>query len=335
MLTYKKSGVDIKKAENFKKQIVSLVRKQGATREFKSIGSFGGFFSLGKKEYRDCVLVSSCDGVGTKLKIAALVNRHDTIGIDAVAMNVNDILCTGAEPLFFLDYIGYSKLASGILLDIVKGINRGCVQAGCCLIGGETAQMPDMYQNGEYDLAGFCVGAVKKNRIIDGSNIKPADILLGIESYGLHSNGFSLVRKVFTKNELKRYADEILKPTRIYVKPVISLLNSKNFSFSAIKGIAHITGGAFYDKIARILPANVNAQIYKSSWTVPKIFKLIQDKGNISQKEMYHTFNMGIGLVLVLKPQAVNQARKLLSKFNLNTYIIGSVVKGKKKVEII
>ena len=334
MLTYKKAGVDIKKARGVIARIAPLVRKSASAQVLKGIGGFGGFFDFPQGKYKHPVLVSSSDGVGTKLKIAVLINRHDTVGIDAVAMNVNDILCTGAEPLFFLDYIAYSKLHSDILLQIVKGLNRGCIQTGCSLIGGEIAQMPDMYNQGEYDLAGFGVGVVEKEKIIDGSRIEVGDLLLGIESNGLHSNGFSLVRKVFSKAELKRYACELLKPTRIYVKPVLSLLCATRSRPGAIKGIAHITGGAFYGKISRILPDYLNAQIEKTSWKIPRIFKLIQNKGNIPEDEMYHTFNMGIGMVLVLRPDKVSRTQSALLKFNLKSFVIGEIVKGNKQVAI-
>ena len=334
MLTYKKAGVDIKKASLFKSRISSLVRKSTSAQVLKRIGGFGGFFNFPRGRYKEPVLVSSCDGVGTKLKIAFLVNCHDTVGIDAVAMNVNDILCVGAQTLFFLDYIAYSQLDSDILVEVVKGLNRGCIQAGCSLIGGETAQMPGFYKKGEYDLSGFCVGVVERNKIIDSTRIEPGDILIGLESNGLHSNGFSLVRKVFSQKELKRYCLELLKPTRIYVKPVLSLLNAKRYTLSAIKGIAHITGGAFYDKIARILPDNVNARIEKDSWIPPKIFRLVQNKGNIAEREMYHTFNMGVGMVLIVSPQAVGRIKSALSKFNLKTWIIGAITKGNKEVQI-
>ncbi|OGX18643.1 MAG: phosphoribosylformylglycinamidine cyclo-ligase, partial [Omnitrophica WOR_2 bacterium RBG_13_44_8b] len=252
-LTYKKAGVDINKANLFKKRIKSVVRSSFGKEVLRDIGGFGSFFRFPKEKYKEPVLVASCDGVGTKLKIACLADKHDTVGIDAVAMNVNDILCVGAETLFFLDYIGYSKLEPHVLLEVVKGLNNGCLQAGCSLIGGETAQMPGMYKDGDYDVAGFCVGAVEKGSIIDGSKIEAGDVVIGLESNGVHSNGYSLVRKVFSQNELKRMSSELLKPTRIYVKPVVSLLRNTQYSTrNTIKGIAHITGGAFYDKIARI-----------------------------------------------------------------------------------
>jgi len=335
-ITYKKSGVDISGANVFKSRIKPLVRKSFRPEVLRDIGGFGSFFRLAKGKYRDPVLVSSADGVGTKLKIACLAGRHDTVGVDAVGMNVNDILCAGAEPLFFLDYIAYSKVKQEVLVDVVRGINNGCIESGCSLIGGETAQMPGMYKEGEYDVAGFCVGVVERKDIIDGSKMKSGDIVVGLESSGLHSNGFSLVRKVLSGSELKRFSDELLKPTRIYVKPVLSLLRSQVSGLRPkIKGIAHITGGAFYDKIARILPDNVNARIYKESWAVPKIFRLIQNKGNISDKEMYHTLNMGVGMVLIVEPGASKAIIAKLNQFKVKSRVIGKVVKGKKEVEII
>jgi phosphoribosylformylglycinamidine cyclo-ligase len=328
-ITYKNAGVDIKKASLFKKSIKGLVRKSFSKEVLRDIGGFGSFFRFPKEKYKDPILVSSSDGVGTKLKIAVLANKHDTIGIDAVGMNVNDILCVGAKPLFFLDYIASGKLEPGVLVDVVKGINDGCIQAGCALIGGETAEMPGMYQAGDYDVAGFCVGAVERKDIIDGSKIGPGDIVIGLESNGIHSNGYSLVRRVLSQGELKRMSAELLKPTRIYVKPVLSLLRAYS-----IKGIAHITGGAFYDKIARILPKNVNVHIDKNSWVVPKIFRLLQNKGNIEDREMYHTFNMGVGMVLIVAPSAAKEIIRKLSEFKLKSWVIGEVTRGKKQVEI-
>lgn len=333
-VTYKKSGVDIDSASVFKDKIKTLVRKSFRPEVLADIGGFGSFFRLSRERFKDPILVSSSDGVGTKLKIANLAHKHDTVGIDAVAMNVNDILCTGAETLFFLDYIAYSKVSSEVLFDVVKGLNSGCIEAGCSLIGGETAQMPGMYKEGEYDLAGFCVGVVERNNIINGSKIGVGNIVIGLESNGLHSNGYSLVRKVFSSNELKRMSKELLKPTRIYVKPVLSLLRDKDYG-SDIKGISHITGGAFYDKISRILPDNVNVRINKNSWVVPKIFKLIQNKGSIDDKEMYHTLNMGIGMVLIVEAGSENTVIPKLSELSLKSWVIGKVVAGKKQVEII
>ncbi|MBU2257795.1 MAG: phosphoribosylformylglycinamidine cyclo-ligase [Candidatus Omnitrophica bacterium] len=313
-----------------------MVRSSFTPDVLKDIGGFGSFFKLAKNKYKDPVLVSSTDGVGTKLRIAAMANKHDTVGIDAVAMNVNDILCTGAIPLFFLDYIAFSKVKENVLIDIVKGINKGCIESGCALVGGETAQMPDIYQDGDYDIAGFCVGVIERKNIIDGSKIRPGDMVIGLESSGIHSNGYSLVRKVFSIKELKQKARELLVPTRIYVKPILSLLQAPGSRLQAqIKGISHVTGGAFYDKISRILPYNIDVRIDKKSWRVPELFRLIQKKGGIADKEMYHTLNMGIGMVLIVSPKAAVSVITQLKKSGIKSWVIGQAVKGKKKVEII
>jgi len=333
-LTYKESGVDIVKATDFKSKIKTLARRSFRPEVLKDIGGFGSLFRLPKENYKDPVLVSSSDGIGTKIKIAIMAGKHDTVGIDAVAMNVNDILCTGAEPLFFLDYIAYSSLKGSILVDIVDGINQGCIESGCSLIGGETAQMPGMYKPGEYDVAGFCVGIVERKRIIDGSAIRPKDIVIGIESSGIHSNGYSLVRKALLPAEQKRMSKELLKPTRIYVKPVLKILSDFNYKFQVVKGIAHITGGAFFDKIARILPGDVSIRIDKQAWPVPAIFRLIQNKGNIAEKEMYHTFNMGVGMVLVVEPKFMKAVMSELMDFRLKSWVIGEAIKGRREVEV-
>jgi phosphoribosylformylglycinamidine cyclo-ligase len=329
-ITYKKSGVDIFAASAFKAKLKPIVRKSFRKEVLADIGGFGSFFGLDKNKYKEPVLVSSSDGVGTKLKIAELANKHDTVGIDAVAMNVNDILCTGAEPLFFLDYVAFTKAKESVLIDVVRGINQGCIESGCSLIGGETAQMPGMYRAGEYDIAGFCVGVVERRNIINGDKIRPGNLVIGLESSGIHSNGYSLVRKVFSKNELKRMSKELLRPTRIYVKPVLSLLPDAN-----ITGIAHITGGAFYDKITRILPDDVDVRIDKNAWIVPKIFRLIQNKGNIDDREMYHTLNMGIGMVLIVEKSIASVIISKLASFKLKSWVIGEVIKGRKQVQII
>jgi len=331
-ITYKDSGVDIKSASIFKSKIKTLVRQSFRKEVLTDIGGFGSFFKLEKNQYRNPVLVSSSDGVGTKLVIAKLANQHDTVGIDAVAMNVNDILCTGAEPLFFLDYVAFSKVKEDVLVDVVSGINKGCIESGCSLIGGETAQMPGMYQEGEYDIAGFCVGVVEKDKIINGDKIQAGDELIGIASSGLHSNGYSLVRKVLGAAELKRMSAELLKPTRIYVKPVLKILQQ---SGQSVHGISHITGGAFYDKISRILPKDIDARIDKNSWSVPEIFRLIQNKGNVEDREMYHTLNMGIGMVLIVEKKASPMIIKKLAELKLKSWIIGQAVKGNKTVEIV
>jgi len=333
-LTYKSSGVDIKKADDFVERIRPVVNKIGG---LKGIGSFGGFFKFDVKKYKDPIFVSSTDGVGTKLKIAFLANRHDTVGIDLVGMNVNDVLCSGARPLFFLDYIATGKIKTGVLVDVVKGIVNGCRQAGCALVGGETAEMPSFYKEGEYDLAGFCVGVVEKDKIIDGSKTKIGDCIIGLESNGLHSNGYSLVRKVFSKIELRRYSKELLCPTRIYVKPILSLLNlkPKTYNLKPIKGIAHITGGAFYGKIPRIIPKDKMFRIFRGSWPVPEMFEKMQKKGNISEREMYSCFNMGIGMVLTVDKSFTGTAIKKLVKFGVSAWVIGEVVKGKGEIRII
>ena len=319
-ITYKKAGVDINEAGRFIKAIKPLA---------PGIGGFGGLFKFDVRKYKEPYLVSSTDGVGTKLKIAFLTGKHDTVGIDLVAMNVNDILCSGAKPLFFLDYIATGKIDKKVLVKVVKGIARGCRQADCSLAGGETAEMPGFYKQGEYDLAGFCVGVVEKSRLIDGSKINAGDCLVGIESNGLHSNGFSLVRKVFSEKELIKYADELLKPTRIYVKPILNLLRV------TIKGIAHITGGAFYDKIPRIIPQGLGIRIDRGSWPVPGFFKLIQEKGNVASADMYRTLNMGVGMVLVIERNLANKIILHLAKQDLKSWIIGEVVKGNKRVELL
>ena len=325
-ITYKKSGVDIEEANRFVRAIKPLTR---------GIGGFGSLFKFDTKNYQEPYLVSSTDGVGTKLKIAFLAGKHDTVGIDLVGMNVNDILCVGAQPLFFLDYIACGKIQKGVLVDVVKGIAEGCRQAGCSLVGGETAEMPGFYKEGEYDLAGFCVGAVDKLKAINGSKIKSGDCLIGIESNGPHSNGFSLVRKVFSQKELLKYADELLKPTRIYVKPILSLLSTIDYRLSTIKGIAHITGGAFYDKIPRIIPKGLGIRIDKSNWPVPEIFRLIQEKGNVPESDMYRTLNMGIGVVLVVDMGTVDMVIPRLKSSGLKSWVIGEVIKGKERVKII
>jgi len=330
-ITYKSSGVDIKSASAFKSRIKNLARKSFRKEVLADIGGFGSFFRL-ERGLRNPVLVSSSDGVGTKLAIAKLLDKHDTVGIDAVAMNVNDILCTGARPLFFLDYIAFSKVKEDTLVDVVSGINKGCIESGCSLVGGETAQMPGMYGAGEYDIAGFCVGVAEKDKIINGDAIRAGDKIIGIASSGLHSNGYSLVRKVLGQAELRRMGSQLLRPTRIYVKPVLELLRRHG---KAVHGISHITGGAFYDKIGRILPGDIDARIEKNSWKVPEIFKLIQNKGNIEDKEIYHTLNMGIGMVLFVQPQSAAAVMNSLAGMKLKSWVIGQAVGGNKGVEIV
>lgn len=321
-LTYKDSGVDIDQANRFVDGIGAMVKSTMIAGVLSRKGSFGGLFELGGK-YKKPVLVSSTDGVGTKLLLAKSVNRHDTVGIDLVAMNVNDVLCTGAKPLFFLDYIACGKVDPAVLIEVMKGITQGCRQAGCALVGGETAEMPGLYQPDEYDLAGFTVGVVDKKNILDGSKIRCGDMVIGLASSGLHSNGFSLARKVFSVKEQKFFADDLLVPTRIYVKPVLAVLAKH-----AVHGIAHVTGGAFYEKMTKVLPKGLCFKIKRGSWPIPKIFKKIQDKGNIADAEMFRTFNMGIGMVLVVPSGNVAGVRAVLKKQAVENFVIGEVIKN-------
>jgi phosphoribosylformylglycinamidine cyclo-ligase len=328
-ITYKSSGVDIDKANVFIKAIQRDVASTVNASVIQRKGSFGGLFALAGR-YKNPVLVSSTDGVGTKLLIAQALNKHDTVGIDLVGMNVNDILCVGAKPLFFLDYIACGKLHPNILKDVVEGIAVGCRQSGCSLVGGETAEMPGMYKKDEYDLAGFVVGVVEKSKIIDGSAIRSGDHVIGLPSSGLHSNGFSLVRNVFSAREQKKYAKELLTPTRIYAKEVLGLIEK-----ISPNGIAHITGGAFYEKLTKILPEGKSFVIQKGSWPIPKIFQIIQKKGRISDREMYRTFNMGIGLALVFRPRDVASVCAYFKRKKIKYYYIGKIVNDLKRKIII
>jgi phosphoribosylformylglycinamidine cyclo-ligase len=329
-LTYKKAGVDVAKADRFIEKIKPIIQLASSRQSLAPLGTFGGLFKFASRKYKSPILVASADGVGTKLKLAALLNKHDTVGIDLVAMNVNDILCCGARPLFFLDYISCGKLKSPLLVQVIKGIVKGCRLAGCVLLGGETAEMPGMYKDGDYDLAGFCVGVVEQGRLLGSQRVSQGDKLIGLASNGLHSNGFSLVRKVFNQKEIKRHAKELLKPTRVYVKPLLSLLRN-----NVIKAIAHITGGAFYGKLPRVIPPGSSFRIKKGSWPVPKIFGLIQSKGGIEDKEMFSTFNMGIGMILAVKKNAADKVIKDLARYNLRAWVIGEAIRGAREVDIV
>ena len=331
-LSYKKAGVDIDKANSLINKIKPLVKTTKRPGWVSNIGAFSALFKPDFSKYKDPIIVSSTDGVGTKLLVAKDANVHNTVGIDLVAMCVNDLVTSGAEPLFFLDYIATGKLSNKTSYDVIKGIVKGCKLANCALIGGETAELPGMYKSGEYDLAGFSVGIADKKKIIDGSKIKNGDLILGLASSGIHSNGYSLVRKALSKAKSnKKLQKELLKPTAIYVKPILGLL--KKFT---PHGIANITGGGFYDNIGRLMPKNLTAIIYQGIWPVPSIFQLLQKKGNIDIFEMFKTFNMGIGMALVLKRQDVIKAKKYLEKkFKLKSWIIGEVIHGREKVEII
>jgi phosphoribosylformylglycinamidine cyclo-ligase len=336
-ITYKDAGVDIDAGDFFVRKIKPYVKSTFRPEVMSHIGGFGGLFAL--KKYRNPVLVSGTDGVGTKLKIAFLTNRHDTVGIDLVAMCVNDIVVSGAEPLFFLDYFATGKLKPKAHADIVKGIAAGCRQAGCALIGGETAEMPSFYGADEYDLAGFAVGAVEKKKLIDGSKIKPGNMLVGLASSGLHSNGFSLARKVllgasgYSLNEVlpelgKPLAEALLTPTRIYVKTILSLL--KEFD---VLGMAHITGGGITENTPRMLPKGAAALVRKGTWNIPPIFRLIQEKAGVDDAEMYRDFNMGLGMVLAVPAKQADAVMKKAKKLGEKPYLIGEIVKGKQVVK--
>ncbi len=319
-ITYKSAGVDIDKGNDFVRSIRKNVKDTFNSSVLERSGSFGALFELAGKKYKEPVLVSSTDGVGTKLLMAQAVNKHNTVGIDLVAMNVNDILCVGAKPLFFLDYIACGKLNSKVLKSVVSGIAKGCKLSGCALIGGETAEMPGMYKPQEYDLAGFAVGIIDKKKIIDGSKIVEGDCVLGLSSSGFHSNGYSLVRKVFSLKEQKELSSVLLKPTKIYSQEVGLLL--KKFS---VKAIAHMTGGAFYEKLTKVLPKGKCFSINKGSWPIPKVFSILQKKGRIDEKQMYKTFNMGIGLAVVLAKKDIDKVQKHLKDYKVKSYKIGTV----------
>ena len=331
--TYKDAGVDIDAGNRFVQMIKPLVKATTRPEVLTDIGGFGGLFSLNADKYKKPTLVASTDGVGTKLKLAFMTDKHDTVGIDLVAMCVNDIIVQGAEPLFFLDYLATGKLSPEKATEIVKGISEGCVQAGCALIGGETAEMPGMYGDGEYDLAGFTVGVVDNDRIIDGSTITVGDKVIGIASTGLHSNGFSLARKVFFERmgltvdsllpELKQPLGlELLTPTRIYVKTILNLL--RDFQ---IKGMAHITGGGLTENLPRVLPRQCQAVIEKASWPKPVIFELLREGGEIEEAEMYRTFNYGIGMALVVPAKEADDVMVRLSGLKEQAFLIGEIAK--------
>ena len=328
-LDYKSAGVDVHRGYEAVKQMKAHVEKTLIPGVLGQVGGFGGMFEL-PEGYKRPVLVSGTDGVGTKLQLAFMTGRHDTVGIDCVAMCVNDIACQGAKPLFFLDYIGTGYLEPDQVADIVKGVSQGCIQAGCALIGGETAEMPGFYKKGEYDMAGFTVGVVEKEKLITGEKIKAGDVLIGVASSGIHSNGYSLVRKlcfdlkgydVDTKlPELdKSLGEELMTPTKIYVKLILDTIEKY-----PVNGIAHITGGGWIENIPRILPKGLKAQVTTKNHQVPKIFDLMQDWGQMDDMDMYNTFNMGIGLVFVVDPA---QASALLEDLNKEdkAYIIGKV----------
>ena len=330
-ITYKDAGVDIDAGNEFVNQIKPLVKQTSRPEVVADIGGFGGLFSLNTTKYQRPVLVAATDGVGTKLMLAFMMNQHETVGIDLVAMCVNDIIVQGAEPLFFLDYLATGKLTPAQSVEVIKGVTEGCKQAGCALLGGETAEMPGMYKAGEYDLAGFAVGVVDYPRIIDGSSITQGDQIIGIASSGLHSNGYSLARKILLESMaldlasvpagLDRPLGEVLlTPTRIYVKTILNLLRDFN-----LKGIAHITGGGLLENIPRVLPGQCKAVINGSSWHKPAIFELLREGGNVPTEEMYRTFNYGIGMVLVVPENETGDILSRLAGLGETAWNIGHI----------
>jgi len=336
---YKKAGVDIAAGNEAVERMKKHVKRTFRPEVMADLGGFGGLFGLNKDKYEEPVLVSGTDGVGTKLKLAFAMDKHDTIGIDAVAMCVNDIIVSGAEPLFFLDYLACGKVVPEKIEAIVAGISEGCVQSGCALIGGETAEMPGMYTEEEYDIAGFTVGIVDRKKMIDGSTIAPGDAVLGFASSGIHSNGFSLVRKLLLEQAGYSLQDELaelggaklgnvlLEPTKIYVKSALKLIEQVN-----VKGMAHITGGGFIENIPRVLPEGVNVDVEYGSWPILPIFELMQQKGNISNRDMFTTFNMGIGLVVIVPAEQADEALRLANELGEQAYRIGTVTEGDRIV---
>ncbi|MEP0921136.1 phosphoribosylformylglycinamidine cyclo-ligase [Leptolyngbya sp. ST-U4] len=333
-MDYRQAGVDVEAGRAFVQQIRTMVERTFRPEVLSGLGGFSGFFEL-PSGYQQPVLVSGTDGVGTKLKLAQQGDRHNTVGIDLVAMCVNDVLTSGAEPLFFLDYLATGKLNGDQLAEVVAGITEGCQQAGCALLGGETAEMPGFYQPGEYDLAGFCVGIVEKSRILNGSQVQVGDIAIGLASQGVHSNGFSLVRKIIETSgqslvdrpailQGKTLGEELLTPTQIYVKPVLAALRSG----LEIHGMAHITGGGLPENLPRCLGANQSIQVNAQSWTVPPIFEWLATQGQVDRLEMFNTFNMGIGFVVLVLPDQVDRTLEHFHAQQVSAWAIGEVVSG-------
>lgn len=339
-ITYKDSGVDVTAGYRAVDLMKKHVKSTYDANVMGDLGSFGGFYSLGGTQMKEPVLVAGTDGVGTKLKYAFIMDKHDTVGIDCVAMCVNDVICCGAKPLFFLDYIAVGKNVPEKVADIVKGVAEGCVQSGSALIGGETAEMPGFYPVDEYDLAGFSVGLVDKEKILDNKSVKEGDAVLALPSSGVHSNGFSLVRKVFDieNADLKTPLEELggrslgetlLTPTKIYVKPMLKL-----FEEVKVKGVSHITGGGFYENIPRSIPKGLGAKIRKEDVRVLPVFKLLQQRGNIAERDMFNTFNMGTGMVLVAAKDSADKALAALHSLGQEAGVIGEIVLGEEKVEL-
>jgi phosphoribosylformylglycinamidine cyclo-ligase len=340
-LTYLDAGVDVEAGNQLIKNIKQRVERTFTPGVLGSLGGFSGLYSLAGHNMKEPVLVSSTDGVGTKIRFAVLLNEHRQIGQDCVAMSVNDVVAQGARPLFFLDYIAVGKLDHDHIESIIHGISEACEASGCALIGGETSEMSSFYGDGNYDLAGFAVGIVDRERCVTGETIEAGDIVLGLPSSGLHSNGYSLVRRIVLEHKqipLDTYIDvlgrtigeEVLEPTKLYVKPILPLLEE-----NLVKGMAHITGGSFYDNIPRILPEGLGVMINSDAWPVLPIFRLLQEWGHVEAKEMYHTFNMGIGMVLVVKPELVERVVEVLETEHEKVYSIGIVTEGDGEVTIV
>jgi len=331
-LSYRDAGVDIDAGDDLVDRIKPLAKKTMREGVLAGIGGFGALFEVPKR-YKEPVLVAGTDGVGTKLRLAFEWNRHDTIGQDLVAMSVNDILVQGAEPLFFLDYFACGKLTVDTAATVVGGIAKGCELSGCALIGGETAEMPGMYPPGEYDLAGFAVGAVEKSKIITGNTIVPGDVVLAIGSSGAHSNGYSLVRKIIERAGAKPsddlggrpLGDVVMEPTEIYVKPLLKLISELD-----VKGMAHITGGGLVDNVPRVLPENSQAVLHRDSWQMPELFRWLQMKGGVADAEMVRVFNCGIGMVVIVAPEQADAAIKSLTTQGLKAWVVGEVVERPK-----
>jgi len=326
-ITYRDAGVDMEAGDALVEQIKPYAKRTMRPEVLGGIGGFGSLFAVPKK-FKEPILVSGTDGVGTKLKLAFELNKHDTVGIDLVAMSVNDILVQGAEPLFFLDYFACGKLEVGVAAQVIKGIAEGCEQSGCALVGGETAEMPGMYPAGEYDLAGFAVGCVDKANIIDGSTIAAGDVVLGLASSGAHSNGYSLIRKLIAKSGIdfesdfhgRKFKDVVMAPTRIYVKSLLKLIETL-----PVKGMAHITGGGLTENIPRVLPAGLTAEIQKNSWVLPPLFQWLQAQGNIVDIEMHKTFNCGIGMVVIVAKEHALQAAQTLASSGEQVFTLGHI----------
>lgn len=329
-LTYKASGVDIDQADGLIRKLAPMIQSTGRPGVVGSIGGFGGLFRAPGKGMKRPLLCTATDGVGTKLLVALATGKHDTVGIDLVAMSVNDLICCGAEPLLFLDYFATGGITPEVYRDVLKGVVKGCKQAECALIGGETAEMPGLYKTGDYDLAGFAVGVVDGAKLIDGRGVTPGDVVIGLKSSGLHSNGFSLARKVFSKTELAGpWGLKLLKPTTIYVRAIKQLVKKVK-----VLAIANITGGGFYDNIPRCLPKGVGVTVSARAWRVPKLFREIQTRGNVAEREMFRTFNMGIGMVAVVRARQADKALATLEAAKVKACLLGEVVKGPSRVVI-